>query len=182
MVLSEYNPDWVNQFEIIKSVLLTKLSGIIFRIEHVGSTSVKGLSAKPVIDIDIVIPKGISLETIKDKLSELGYYHRGDLDVKGREAFGRTNDKDHRDPVLDTIKHHLYACREDNFELEKHLLFRDYLRANPEARIAYESLKKDIAEKSGQDVKKYVLTKETEAREFIYSIVEKAGKMKNLKS
>ncbi len=179
MVLSEYNPDWTDQFEKIKSVLLTKLSGIIFRIEHVGSTSVKGLSAKPVIDIDIVIPIGISLETIKDKLSELGYFHRGDLDVKGREAFGRSNDKDLCDPVLDTIKHHLYACQEDNLELERHLLFRDYLRAYPDARLAYESLKKDIAEKSGQDVKAYVLTKETEASEFINSVIEKARQQKS---
>ena len=179
MVLSEYNLDWTDQFEKIKSVLLTSLSGIIFRIEHVGSTSVRDLSAKPVIDIDIVIPKGISLEVIIEKLSVLGYYHRGDLDVKGREAFGRLKDKEFYNSTLDTIRHNLYACPEDNLELERHLLFRDYLRANPETRLAYESLKKDIAERSGQDLKTYVLTKETEAREFVYSVIEKAKQLKS---
>lgn len=180
MVLSEYNPEWTNQFEKIKSILVTKLSGIIFRIEHVGSTSIKDLSAKPVIDIDIVIPKGISLEVIKEKLSELGYYHRGDLDIKGREVFDRLKDKKFYNSTLDTVRHNLYACSEDNLELERHILFRDYLRTNPEARLAYESLKKDIAERSGQEVKAYVLTKETEAREFVYSIIEKAKQLKSL--
>ena len=180
MVLSEYNPEWTNQFEKIKSILVTKLSGIIFRIEHVGSTSIKDLSAKPVIDIDIVIPKGISLEVIKEKLSELGYYHRGDLDIKGREVFDRLKDKEYYNSTLDTVRHNLYACPEDNLELERHILFRDYLRTNPEARLAYESLKKDIAERSGQEVKAYVLTKETEAREFVYSIIEKAKQLKSL--
>lgn len=174
MVLSQYNTEWPDQFEKIKSILLTGLKGIVFRIEHVGSTSVKGLSAKPKLDIDIVIPLEVPFELIRGKLAGLGYYHRGDLEIPGREVFDRVNDKKFYDSVLDEIVHNLYACYEDNLELERHLLFRDYIRANPEARIAYEKLKQDIAERSGQDVKKYVLTKETEAKEFVYSIVEKA--------
>lgn len=173
MVLSEYNPGWPDQFEMIKSILLTKLSGIVFRIEHVGSTSIKDLSAKPKIDIDIVIPKGISLDLINEKLAELGYTHEGDLGCEGREAYNRKN-KTNYNFILDTITHNLYACPEDNLELERQILFRDYLRDNAEARLAYEKLKQDIAERSGQDVKKYVMAKETEAREFVYSVVEKA--------
>jgi GrpB-like predicted nucleotidyltransferase (UPF0157 family) len=75
--------------------------------------------------------------------------------------------------------HNLYACPEDNTELERHILFRDYLRANPEARLAYEKLKKGIAERSEQDTKKYVMAKETEAEDFVYSIVEKAKQSLN---
>ncbi|MBK8550339.1 MAG: GrpB family protein [Ignavibacteria bacterium] len=179
MVLSQYNPEWPNQFVKIKSILLTGLEGTVFRIEHVGSTSVKGLSAKPKIDMDIVIPQEVPFEVIREKLAGLGYYHRGDLDVPGREVFDRVNDKKFYDPVLDKIVHNLYACYEDNIELERHVLFRDYIRGNPEARIAYEKLKQDIAERSGQDVKKYVVTKETEAQEFVYSIVEKARLLKS---
>lgn len=155
---------------------MNKLSGIVFRIEHVGSTSVKGLSAKPKLDIDIVIPKEVSFEVFKKKLSELGYFHRGDLDVEGREVIDRNNSV--YDVVLDNITHNLYACYEGNIELEKHLLFRDYLRSNSEARLEYERLKQNIAERSGQDVKKYVLMKETEARDFIYFIVERSRKTK----
>lgn len=177
MVLSEYNELWPEQFENIKNILLNKFSGIVFRIEHVGSTSVKELSAKPKLDIDIVIPKEVSFEVIKEKLSELGYFHRGDLDVEGREVFDRNNSV--YDVVLDNITHNLYACYEDNIELERHLLFRDYLRSNSEARLEYERLKKDIAERSGQDVKKYVLMKETEAREFVYFIVERSRQTKS---
>jgi GrpB-like predicted nucleotidyltransferase (UPF0157 family) len=73
MVLSKYNPEWPKQFESIKSILQKQLAGIVFRIEHVGSTSIKDLSAKPKIDIDIVVPKDVSLEVIKEKLGEIGY-------------------------------------------------------------------------------------------------------------
>ncbi len=99
---------------------MNKLSDIVFRIEHVGSTSVKGLSAKPKLDIDIVIQKEVSFEVFKKKLSELGYFHRGDLDVEGREVFDRNNSV--YDVVLDNITHNLYACYEGNIELEKHML------------------------------------------------------------
>lgn len=149
------------------------MSGIIFRIEHVGSTSIKGLSAKPNIDIELVIPKGVPLQLLSEKLSELGYSHSGDLGCPGREAFDRLG-KEIYEPTLDSIRHNLYACPEDNMELERQILFRDYLRINEEARIAYEKLKQDIAVRAGQNVKKYIMIKETEAREFVYEIVEKA--------
>lgn len=173
MVLSEYNPDWADQFESIRAILQNKLSGIVFRIEHVGSTSIRDLSAKPKIDIQIVIPKGISLNVIIEKLAELGYRHEGDLGCEGREAFDR-KDKTVYNSTLDNITHNLYASPENNKELERQILFRDYLRINEEGRIAYEKLKQDIAERAGQNVKKYVMIKETEAREFVYAIVEKA--------
>ena len=151
MVLSEYNPEWSIHFEKIKSILEEKLSGIVYRIEHVGSTSIKGLSAKPKIDIDIVIPKNVSLEIIKEKLAELGYHHSGDLGVEGREVFDRAKDKKIYNDTLDSIVHNLYACPEDNAELERQILFRDYLRNNNEALLEYEKLKQGIAERAGQD-------------------------------
>jgi len=174
LVLSPYNPDWAKQFEAISLVLKNKLNGNIIGIEHVGSTSVKDLSAKPILDMDIVIPAGIDFNLIKEKLEELGYSHVGDLDVKGREVFKRLKEKKIHHSLLDTIAHNLYACYEDSIELERHILFRDYLRANEVARIAYEKLKEDIVERAGNVRSVYVKMKETEAREFVYSTIEKS--------
>lgn len=178
MILSEYDPKWPEQYLIISNIIQKKLTGIVFRIEHVGSTSVPGMYAKPKIDIDIVIPIGTSFEIVKRKLSELGYFHRGDLGITGREAFGRNGEPELYNETLDTIKHNLYACYEDNVELENHLLFRDYIRTHRDAFETYEKLKLEIANRVDQDYRKYVDTKEKEAKSYVYGVIELAKKEK----
>lgn len=153
MVLSEYNPDWADQFESIRAILQNKLSVIVFKIEHVGSTSIKGLPAKQIIDIDLITPPNVSSELITKKLSELGYEHSADSVFEGKEIYFRSVDTVNN-PVLDSIIHNLNAYPEDSLELERQILFRDYLRINQDGCIAYGKLKRKIAERAGQDVKK----------------------------
>ncbi|MDZ7547980.1 GrpB family protein, partial [Clostridium perfringens] len=99
VVVEDYNPIWKEEFKSIKNELLTVLSGKIVSIEHVGSTSVEGLCAKPIIDIDIVIDK--NFEEVKGLLESRGYIYEGDLGIPGREAFRYIN-KPH------LMTHHLY--------------------------------------------------------------------------
>lgn len=89
VIVEEYNPEWKNAFELIKNELLTVLNGKIDSIEHVGSTSVEGLAAKPIIDIDIVIDN--NFEEVKKALESIGYIYEGDLGIRGREAFAYKN-------------------------------------------------------------------------------------------
>ncbi|WP_260984509.1 GrpB family protein [Paenibacillus xylanexedens] len=89
VVLEEYNQEWPKAFDIIKSILSDKLSSLTLRIEHVGSTSVLDLAAKPIIDIDVVIESMDYLPGVIKKLDELGYVHEGDLGIMNREAFAR---------------------------------------------------------------------------------------------
>ena len=124
MVIEEYNEDWKNQYEQIKNILENSLSKTI-KIEHVGSTSIPGMWAKPIIDIDIVIENIYDCEKTKKELEEIGYLHKGDQGIKGREVFKRNNII--KNEILDKINHHLYVCTKDNEELRRHILFRDYL-------------------------------------------------------
>ena len=119
VVVCQYDPKWKKDFLNIKNEIQTALGNLAITIEHVGSTSVEGLAAKPVIDTDVVISDYSMLEEVVWRLSKIEYEHEGNLGIEGREAF-RYEGKDH----LQT--HHLYVCPQDSLELNRHILFREY--------------------------------------------------------
>lgn len=144
-----FDPAWTQAFEDIKAELQSALGGLCIRIEHVGSTSVPGLSAKPVIDIDAVIRDRSMLGEVIAALGKLGYIHEGDLGIPGREAFGYEG-KEH------LMKHHLYVCAEDSDELKRHIAFRDYLRTHPETAKEYSRIKEEAAALYPTDIDGYI--------------------------
>jgi GrpB-like predicted nucleotidyltransferase (UPF0157 family) len=170
MVIEKYNLEWVNQFEKIKGKLSQFLMGINVKIEHIGSTSVPQLDAKPIIDIDIIYYQVADFECIKNSLESFGYYHNGNQGIEGREVFKRNINQN--DEILDKIPHHLYACKSDCEELHRHILSRDYLRKNEIAREFYQNLKYQIAEEANQDRKLYAHLKQLKANSFIDYIIE----------
>ena len=140
-----YDPQWKENFQTIRQELSLALNGLALRIEHVGSTSVEGLAAKPIIDIDVVISDHMPLETVVAALSTIGYQHEGDLGIPQREAF-RYDGKHHLQ------EHHLYVCPESSPELRRHIAFRDYLRSHPEAAAEYGRIKMDAAKLHPEDI------------------------------
>ena len=172
MVLVEYNKDWPQHFLKIKAEL-QKVLTIHCQVQHVGSTSIPGMKAKPIIDIDVGLENWDDFERVKSELSTIGYDHEGDLGIKGREAFGR-NGQVHNE-VLDSIEHHLYVCSINNEEFNRHILFRDYLRSHDEARDRYNQIKEEILEKVGADNRAgYVQMKEDEYKDFFEDVISKA--------
>ena len=129
-----YDPAWKEQFEQIKAELLSAVGEYVIAVEHVGSTSVEGMSAKPCIDVDMVIEDYSVFDAVAEGLTSLGYYHEGDLGIKEREAFGYT-DKPHLQ------KHHLYVCPKTSRELHRHITFREFLRSHPRAAEEYSRTK-----------------------------------------
>lgn len=170
--IQPYQESWVADFSTIKEVLSHQLQGLAIAIEHVGSTSVPGLAAKPIIDIDL-IHKPNDFAKVNDGLTQLGYFHNGNQGIKDREAFKRDNSLSPH-PTLDSIKHHLYVCPDFSQEFKRHLLFRDYLRKEAATRKEYESLKLQIAEEANQDRKVYATLKEEKARDFVEMVIGKA--------
>ena len=149
VVVLPYDKAWKSDFEAIRNELETAIGDLILGIEHVGSTSVEGLSAKPCIDIDVIIKDYSIFPTVVSRLNSIGYIHEGDLGIKDREAF-RYSDKPH----LQT--HHLYVCPQDSAELHRHLTFRDFLRKNPEAVRIYSSVKEQAAQLYPQQIDRYI--------------------------
>ncbi|GAA0859258.1 MULTISPECIES: GrpB family protein [Clostridium] len=162
VVVEDYNPKWKIEFEKIKAELMMVLSDKIISIEHVGSTSVEGLAAKPIIDIDIVIDN--NFEEVKIALESISYIHEGDLGIHGREAFKYYN-KEH------LMKHHLYVCNKENEELYRHIKFRDYLKVHKVDRDKYSLVKKEMAKKYTEDIELYIDGKEP----IILEIYKKCG-------
>jgi len=144
-----YDEQWEFEFLLLQQVLSNSLGELVKCFEHVGSTSVKGLAAKPIIDLDLVINANDEFEKVSLKLQDLGYLYEGNLGIEGREAFAR---KDEFVPwgVDQThwLEHHLYVCTKDSAELHRHLTFRNYLREHPEVASSYEHLKISLAKKS----------------------------------
>ncbi len=170
MLILNYQEHWPADFEKISSILLEQVAKIHVQIEHVGSTAVAGLSAKPIIDIDLIYFDQKDFDQIKTELEKLGYYHNGDQGITGREVFKRMENRHH--PILDSIRHHLYVCHLDSEELKRHLAFRDHLRQNPESRQQYVTIKNEIAKEVNQDKKKYAILKEIRAKKFINTCIE----------
>ena len=149
VVVLPYSATWKSDFEAIKQEIQSTLGDLILDIEHVGSTSVEGLSAKPCIDIDVIITDYSVFPQVINKLKSIGYSHEGDLGIPEREAF-TYSDK----PYLQA--HHLYVCPQTSKELYRHLQFRDYLRTHPEAVMKYSAVKETAAQLFPNDISKYI--------------------------
>jgi GrpB-like predicted nucleotidyltransferase (UPF0157 family) len=167
-----YDPIWPVEFDELAMVIARALGDAALRIEHVGSTSVPGLAAKPIIDIDVVIADIQGLPPAIARLATLGYVHQGNLGVPGREAFKYADASvPHDGSDRAWMTHHLYVCVQDSPELRRHVGFRDYLRSHPEVADAYGRLKVELAEKYRNDRLEYNNAK----TEFVRGVYRAAG-------
>ena len=149
VTVEPYNPLWTTQFSTIQTVLSAHLSSIpIISVEHVGSTSVLGLAAKPIIDIDIIVARE-HLQPAIDRLTSKGFTYLGELGIRDRHAF--------RDPDQDP-KRNVYICVEGATQTRNHLGVRDTLRRNPELRDEYADVKLALAER-GANIVDYIEAK-----------------------
>lgn len=162
IVVVDYDPGWPEAFERVRSRVWPAVSDIASSIEHVGSTAVPGLAAKPVIDVSVVVPSTTEVPLAIERLARLGYVHRGDFGIEGREAFEGPNVP---------ADHNLYLCPREGLGLANHLTVRDHLRAHPEDVQAYGALKKQLAEQFPHDIDGYVRGK----TEFLITILRVAG-------
>ena len=149
VIVLPYDSGWASAFEAVKEEIEEALGDLIIGVEHVGSTSVRGMSAKPCIDLDVVIRDRSMLPSAVKKLASIGYIHEGDLGIRDREAF-RYTDKPHLQ------KHHLYVCPRDSEELRRHITFRDFLRSDPEAAREYGAVKERAAQLFPEDMDGYI--------------------------
>jgi GrpB-like predicted nucleotidyltransferase (UPF0157 family) len=164
VVIVEYDPAWRKKFED-ERVLLQGVYPKTAVIEHIGSTAVPGLAAKPIIDIMVDVSRLEEAEARVSDLARLGYQYVPEYEalIPERRYF--------RKPRHGNREYHLHCVLTDSDFWKRHLAFRDYLRANPAAATAYVRLKKELAAASGNDRDAYSDGKGP----FIRSILRKAG-------
>jgi GrpB-like predicted nucleotidyltransferase (UPF0157 family) len=160
--LLDYDPEWPRSFQKIKGRIWPSVREVAVAIEHVGSTSIPGMIAKPVIDVDVVIASPSDLHLLISRLGTLGYLHRGNLGVEDRDAF--------RAPEGDPPQH-LYVCLQNTLALRNHLAVRDYLRTHPSEAVAYSTLKRRLVGQFPSDKERYQQGK----TDLILSILRQSG-------
>lgn len=148
----DYDDRWPAWFDQLHDRIWPVVAAHALRIDHVGSTSIPGIAAKPVIDLDIVVADESKVRPTVVALRELGYSWRGDLGVEGRQAFAYVG--------ADALPaHHLYVVVDGNKAHLDHVLLRDLLREDAEARRRYGDLKRANVELAGGDMDVYVAAK-----------------------
>jgi len=171
ILIQEYSSIWAQQFELLTEVYLKYLAHLVIGVEHVGSTAVPGLCAKPVIDIDIVVDSMSQVERIIPILVKLGYEYLGEVAIPERFVFR---------PISTAVpsdgsgrlwpKHHLYCCISGSTALRNHIMLRDALLNDDSLVRTYATLKRELVERVNT-MDEYVLGK----TDFIASVLAGEG-------
>jgi GrpB-like predicted nucleotidyltransferase (UPF0157 family) len=158
--LSPYEPNWQLLFFAEKERLLATLDNYILDVQHIGSTSIPGMPAKPILDIGIAITNFEDAARCIPLLEPLNYTYKSENGIPRRHYFVKG----------DPRTHHLHMLEIESEEWKNHLRFRDYLRANPASAQAYASLKQTLAMRSANDREAYQIGKDS----FIKAVLQKA--------
>jgi len=160
--LAPYTDQWKDEFNKEKALLSSTVGNYVLAIEHVGSTSIEGLDAKPIIDIAMGVKSLNAVNDFRRSLEAIGYNYRGNGGIEGRVLFAKGSEE------LRT--HHLHIEILNGGIWKNHIYFRDYLRLHREYINEYSNLKNELALKFADDRSAY--TKEKD--KFISMVLEKA--------
>lgn len=148
VVVKPYDPAWPAQFEAEAAAIRAVLGEQVVDMQHIGSTSVPGLAAKPVIDIMPLVSEIRTVDRYITGMAELGYVPRGEYGLPGRRYFSKNTDG--------VRSHHVHVYASTNPEVMRHLAFRDYLRTHPDAARQYGELKLALAQIHPRDIEAYM--------------------------
>ncbi|MGG2071893.1 GrpB family protein [Lysinibacillus irui] len=162
VVLSEYDLNWGEQFLYEKRRIQKVIGHALLGIEHIGSTSIKGLKAKPIIDILLGVKSIEEVPELIEALSNIDYEYVPKLELMDRRFF--------RKGLWGQGTCHLHVCEYNSKEWNDKCLFRDYLRINPQAAKEYETLKEQLANHFQYDRQTYTKKKGP----FIQKIIARA--------
>jgi GrpB-like predicted nucleotidyltransferase (UPF0157 family) len=172
--LADYDPRWPEMFETERALIQAAIGEWAYAIEHVGSTAIPGIAAKPIIDV------GVALERLTDALKcitplvALGYECLGEFGIPERIYFRKVTDTPSPGQMTtDKIgrTHQIHMYQKDHHQFIWHIAFRNYLRAHEDARDEYESLKRKLAVAHAGNTEAYADAKS----EFVQSILRRAG-------
>lgn len=171
IVLVPYDEAWPQAFASEAARLRSALPDMFVDLQHVGSTSVPGLLAKPVIDMLAVVRSVEALDEWRDTFESLGYEVMGEFGIPGRRYFRKDDPSGKR-------THQVHAFSESSSEIARHLNFRDYLRVHEDAAEAYALLKRRLARECADDMRCYTNGKTA----FIRDIEERAARWKRTRA
>ena len=153
-----YDPEWPLKYERERKAIAEILDGNGISIYHIGSTSVPGLAAKPIIDMMAVVRSLEKVDDARGKFSELGYEYLGEFGIAGRRYFRKGGDE---------RTHQIHIFQADDWNnIERHLAFRDYMRTHEKERVEYAEIKTALAQRFPYDIDGYCDGKDAFVREM----------------
>ena len=158
IIISEYDSAWPDDYLEEAARLREVFGSLLQRVHHIGSTAIPDMPAKPTIDIIAEVTRIRSVDGLNRALAGIGYEARGESGIPGRRYFRKGTTLCHT--------HHLHAFAEGDPHVLRHLVFRDYLRAHPEAATRYATLKRRLAGRFRTDPAAYTDTKGPLVREL----------------
>lgn len=158
--LIPYEPTWPRLFLAEKERIFASLGNVVLDIQHIGSTSIPGMPAKPILDIGVAVTNFEEAVRCVPLMEQLGYVYKGENGIPRRHYFVKG----------DPRTHHLHMLEIASAEWKHHLLFRDYLCRNAEVAQAYAELKQTLATQFAADREAYQNGKES----FIQTVLQKA--------
>jgi GrpB-like predicted nucleotidyltransferase (UPF0157 family) len=162
--LEPCDPRWPEEFARESAAVAGALGDVLFTIHHIGSTAIPGISAKPIIDMLAVVSDIAALDGRVEKMEAMGYEAMGEFGMVGRRYFRKDNAAGMR-------THQVHAFQIGSPEIQRHLAFRDFMRAHPDCAERYDALKRRLAELHPSDVAAYTDGKD----EFIAAMDARAA-------
>ena len=156
-----YNLNWKNIYKEESEKIKNILSDIIIDIHHIGSTAIPEIKAKPVIDILVEVKDIETVDWYNNKMEEFGYEVMGEYGIPKRRFFRKGGNK---------RTHHIHIFQTGNEEIERHIIFKEYLIAHPDKGQEYSKLKEGLVNKYSYDIESYTRGK----NDFIKEIDRKA--------
>ncbi|MFS0690168.1 GrpB family protein [Sporosarcina sp. 179-K 8C2 HS] len=146
-----YSELWKVEFHKEAAVLQEIFCAEMIGIHHIGSTSVQGLSAKPIIDIMPIVKDISQVDQYNERMAVIGYEAKGENGIAGRRYFQKGGTE---------RTHHVHIYEKGSSEIDRHLAFRDFLREHPEKAKVYGDLKEELAKQFPYDIASYIKGKE----------------------
>lgn len=146
IVVSDYSNSWPSEFEEEKRLIEQVTKDLSAEIHHIGSTSVQGLAAKPIIDILLEVNDLVEIDNLNTSFLEIGYVARGENGIPERRYFEKGGDD---------RTHQIHAFLRNSDNAIRHIAFREYLRNHPNIANEYAELKKRVAEQCDHNIEKY---------------------------
>jgi GrpB-like predicted nucleotidyltransferase (UPF0157 family) len=152
VVVVAYDPQWPARFAQEAARLAPVFGDSLVTIHHIGSTSIPGMAAKPIIDMLPVVRQIEAVDALNPGMEALGYAPRGEFGIPGRRYFAKGQGAQR--------SHHVHVFAVDHPDIARHLIFRDYLIAHPAEAAAYASLKQALARQFPHDMEAYIAGKD----------------------
>ncbi|MBS5117773.1 MAG: GrpB family protein [Clostridium sp.] len=158
ITVMNYDSEWPLKYVKERDYITTILKDNCVSIYHIGSTSVPGLAAKPIIDIMVVVRSLEGVDTVAEKFLDIGYEYLGEFGITGRRYLRKGGDE---------RTHQIHIFQADDWNnIGRHLAFRDYMRTHEKERNEYAKIKKNLAQKFPYDIDGYCDGKENFVREM----------------